>query len=85
MSSVFEFEKVSIIEKINFLCKKNNVTCFFGNIVSIIWITKLYREGGGDHTLPLGAMEIVRSTFFKKTITDEMKKSISVEQRNAFL
>ena len=35
MSSVFEFEKMSIIEKINFLFKNKNM-CFFRNIVSII-------------------------------------------------
>ena len=46
---------------------------------------QVVRGWEGDRTLPLGAMEIVRSTFFLKTIIDKMKKSISVEQKNAFL
>ena len=33
MSSLFEFEKVSIIEKINFLCKKNNMLHVFLEIL----------------------------------------------------
>ena len=60
--SIFEFEKMSVIEKINFLCKNNNTLHIFIEISyqsnQKPWCAR------GNHMPPLGLMKGERSTIF---------------------